>query len=548
MVGSGFGGSVTALRLSEKGYRVGVLEAGRRFSAEDFPKTNWDARRFLWAPQLKMFGILRMTLLSDVLALSGAGVGGGSLVYANTLYRPHDAFYRDPQWEDVTDWKRELAPFYDVAERMLGVVDARADTPADDVMREIARHFDAEHTFRPTRIGVYLGEPGVEVPDPYFGGAGPSRSGCLETGGCMIGCRFNAKNTLDKNYLYLAEKRGATIHPETEVVDLARRIDGRYRVATRRPGTKDSAGTFVAENVVFSAGSLGTTRLLLELVDRDRLPDVSSRLGHQVRTNSEVILGATAGATDVDYSQGVAITSSVHPEPRTHIEPVRYPKGSSAMGLLGTILTDGDPATPRALLYLRNILRHPIRFARSLSVHRWAERTVILLVMQSYDNSLRLFLERKRGRTRLSSAQEAGKPAPTYIPIANEAARIAARFMNGEPTSAINEVALDRPTSAHVLGGAAVGGTPESGVVDPYHRMYGHPGIHVVDGAAVGANLGVNPSLTITAMAERAMAMWPNKGEDDPRPSLGSEYKYVEGVRPAAPAVPASILGVDPWA
>ncbi len=548
MIGSGFGGSVTALRLSEKGYRVGVLEAGRRFSAEDFPKTNWDARRFLWAPRLKLFGILRMTLLNDVLALSGAGVGGGSLVYANTLYRPHDAFYRDPQWENVTDWERELAPFYDVAERMLGVVDARADTPADDVMREIARHFDVEDTFRPTRIGVYLGEPGVEVPDPYFGGAGPSRSGCVEKGGCMIGCRFNAKNTLDKNYLYLAEKTGAVIHPETQVVDLGRRSDGRYRVDTQRPGTMDSAGTFVAKDVVFSAGSLGTTRLLLELVERDRLPDVSPRLGRQVRTNSEVILGATARSTDVDYSQGVAITSSIHPEPRTHIEPVRYPKGSSAMGLLATILTDGDPATPRALLFLRNILRHPVRFVRSLSVHRWAERSIILLVMQSYDNSLRLFLERGKGRTRLSSAQDEGKPAPTYIPIANEAARVAAAVMNGEPMSTINEVALDTPTSAHVLGGAAVGGSPDSGVVDPYHRMYGHRGIHVVDGAAVGANLGVNPALTITAMAERAMSMWANKGEEDPRPSLGDKYRHIEPVRPDAPAVRASVLGTDPWA
>ena len=547
VIGSGFGGSVTALRLSEKGYRVGVLEAGKRFTAEDFPKTNWDARRFLWAPRLRMFGILRMTLLSDVLALSGAGVGGGSLVYANTLYRPHDAFYRDPQWGDVADWERELAPFYDIAERMLGVVDARADTPADDVMRRVARHFDVEHTFQPTRIGVFLGEPGVEVPDPYFGGAGPRRAGCTETGGCMIGCRFNAKNTLDKNYLYLAEQLGAVIHPDTQVVDVAARADGRYRIATRKPGTKKSAGGFVAGDVVFSAGSLGTTRLLLELVDRGRLPHISTRLGHQVRTNSEVILGATADTANVDYSRGVAITSSIHPEPRTHIEPVRYPKGSSAMGLLATILTDGDPPTSRALLYLRNLIRHPIRFARSLSVYRWAERSVILLVMQSYDNSLRLSLERRRGRTRLKSTQESGKPAPTYIPIANEAARVAARAMNGEPMSTINEVALDTPTSAHVLGGAVVGGSPESGVVDPYHRMYGHPGVHVVDGAAVGANLGVNPALTITAMAERAMAMWPNKGGDDPRPSLGSGFRSVDPVRPETPAVPPSVLGTDPW-
>jgi cholesterol oxidase len=469
-------------------------------------------------------------------------------VYANTLYRPHDAFYQDPQWGDITDWEGELAPYYDIAESMLGVVDARADTPADDVMRRVADHFDVGGTFRPARVGVFLGEPGVEVPDPYFGGAGPSRAGCIETGGCMIGCRYNAKNSLDKNYLYLAEQAGAVVHPETEAVDVTRDNGGGYNVATRVPGSKRSAGDFAATHIVFSAGALGTTRLLLQLAARGRLPSMSPRLGHQVRTNSEVILGATARSTDVDYSRGVAITSSIHPEPRTHIEPVRYPKGSSAMGLLGTMLTDGDDSTPRWRLYLRNVLRHPVRFLRSLSVRRWAERSVVLLVMQSYDNSLRLSLEKGRFGSRLASEPETGKPAPTYIPIANEAARAAAVAMGGEPVSALNEVVLDTPTTAHVLGGAVVGDSARTGVVDPYHRMYGHPGIHVVDGSAVGANLGVNPALTITAMAERAMAMWPNRGAADSRPVLGSGYRRVDPVRPGAPTVEPAVLGADPWA
>jgi len=548
IIGSGFGGSVSALRLTEKGYRVGVLEAGRRIRTGEFAHTNWDVKRFIWRPRLGLYGIQRLDLLSNVLVLSGAGVGGGSLVYANTLYEPHDAFFTDSQWSGITDWKQELAPFYALSKKMLGVTEAHADTPADDVMRHIADRLGVVDTFQPTPVGVFLGESGVEVDDPYFGGAGPRRAGCTSVGACMIGCNQNAKNTLDKNYLYLAERGGAVVHADTEATDVAQLPDGRWRITTQRPGPRkgNDRTTFIANEVIFSAGALGTTRLLLSLMDRGRLPSISDQAGQLVRTNSEVLLGAMARGTDVDYSQGVAITSSIHPEPHTHIEPVRYPKGSSVMGLLATILTDGGPGMPRPLRYLGNIVFHPVRWFRSMSVRKWAERSVILLVMQSYDNSLRLFRKRGIFGTRVVSRQGHGEPNPTYIPIANEAARIAAEAMAGDPMSSINEVVLNRPTTAHILGGAAIGPDASTGVIDAYHRMYGHPGLHVVDGAAVGANLGVNPSLSITAMAERAMAMWPNKGEADPRPLSGSVYEPVSPVLPNSPAVDPAFLSLDP--
>jgi cholesterol oxidase len=549
IIGSGFGGSVSALRLTEKGYRVGMLEAGKRFRPEDFPKTNWNLRKFFWFPRLGMRGIQRLTLLKDVLVLSGAGVGGGSLVYANTLYEPHDAFYEDPQWRDVTDWKTELAPYYRLAERMLGAVDNPTHTPADEVVLQIAKRWNVEDTFRPTPVGVYFGEAGVEATDPYFGGAGPARAGCIECGGCMVGCRHNAKNTLDRNYLYLAERAGAEVHAEHEVVDLEPLIDGGYVVTTQRPGgwLRKQRRVFTASQVIFSAGALGTTRLLLKLAEMGRLPGLSTKAGDVVRTNSEALLGAVANTTDVDYSKGVAITSSFHPEPRTHIEPVRYSKGSTVMGLLGTVLVDGGGRVPRQLRFLGTVVRHPVKFLESLSIRRWAERTVILLVMQSYDNSLRVFRKKGWFGTRVTSEPSTGKPHPSYIPVANDAARVAAEVMDGEPISSVNEVLLDVPTTAHILGGACVAGSPEQGVVDPYHRVYGHEGLHVVDGAAIGANLGVNPSLTITAMAERAMAMWPNRSSEDPRPAVGEAYRRVGPVAPQSPTVPVAVLGIDVW-
>ncbi len=537
VIGSGFGGSVTALRLTEKGYRVGVLESGRRLGQEDFPKTNWNLRRFLWMPKLGLRGIQRISMLRDVMVLSGAGVGGGSLVYANTLYEPLPPFYTDRQWGHITDWKAELAPHYGQARRMLGVNEVPFDTPADEVMHQLADRFDVADTYHRTPVGVFFGEPGVTVADPYFGGEGPERTGCNHCGGCMVGCRFGAKNTLDRNYLYLAEKNGAEVHPERQVVDVVPRSGGGYEVRTRRPGAwvRKRERRFTADQVVFSAGVLGTLKLLLKLKDEGRLPHLSDRLGHVVRTNSEAILVSVASSTDIDYSQGVAITSSIHLDEQTHVEPVRYPPGSNAMGTLTTILVDGGGRVPRQVRFAYQVLRHPGAFFRSLSVRRWSERGVVLLVMQTLDNSLRVF--RKGGL--LTTRQGHGEPNPTYIPVANEAARAAAEIMGGEPRGAWNEALLDVPTTAHILGGACIGDSPETGVIDPYHRLYGHPGLHVADASAISANLGVNPSLTITAMTERAMSAWPNKGEADPRPALGDDYVAVAPIAPAAPAVPA---------
>lgn len=534
VVGSGFGGSVAALRATEKGYRVAVLEAGRRFGPDDFPRSSWDLRRFLWLPRLGCHGIQRLTLLRDVLVLSGAGVGGGSLVYANTLYEPLDAFWDDPQWAGIADWREELAPHYATARRMLGAATVPFETPADRVLAQLADRLGVAETYRPTDVAVYFGEPGVEVPDPYFGGAGPPRSGCIRCGGCMVGCRHGAKNTLDRNYLWLAERGGAEILPEREAADLVPLAEGGWEVVARRPGRgAQPEERFRADQVVLAAGVLGTLRLLFRARERGRLPGISPRLGEAVRTNSEAIVGATSRRGDVDYSAGVAIGSSIFPNEHTHIEPVRYPKGSNAMGLLGTLLVDGGGRLPRQLRFLAEAARHPLLFLRSLSVRRWSERTVILLVMQSRANSLRV----RWRRGRLTSEQGDGEPNPTYIPEANEAARIVAELIDGHAGSSVNEVLLDVPTTAHILGGCCVGETPERGVVDPWLRVHGCPGLHVVDGAAVSANLGVNPSLTITAQAERALSLWPHRGEEDPRPPVGAPYERVEPVVARDPAV-----------
>lgn len=540
VIGSGFGGNVSALRLTEKGYRVGVMEAGRRFDDDTLPKSSWDLRRFFWFPKLGLRGIQRLTLLRDVLVLSGAGVGGGSLVWANVCYEPLENAFDDPQWSHITDWKKELAPFYDLARRMLGADRVPFETNADGVIQAVGRHLGVEHTFELSDVAVYFGDPEVEVPDPYFGGEGPSRAGCRHCGGCMVGCRYNAKNRLDKNYLYLAEKNGAAVHANHQVVDLEPLAAGGYRLTTRTPAAwlHGAGRRYTARQVVFAAGALGTTRLLMQLRDSGRLSDLSPRLGYQVRTNSEAIVGASALSVDTDYSHGVAITSSIHPDRGSTIEPVRYPAGSNAMGLLGTILVDGGGRVPRWLRFLAAAVRHPLVFTRSFSVRRWSERTVVLLVMQSIDNSLRIIRKKGWFRTRLTSAHDTGKPNPRYLPVANEAARAAAAHMGGYPGSSINEVVLNIPVTAHILGGACLGDSAVTGVVDPYHRVFGYPDLHVVDGAAVTANLGANPSLTITAMAERAMAFWPNEGEEDTRPISQDEYRNIERVAPRHPAVP----------
>ncbi|WP_426573145.1 GMC oxidoreductase [Aquihabitans sp. McL0605] len=539
VVGSGFGGSVSALRLTEKGYRVGVIEAGRRFSTETLPKTSWQLRKFLWAPGLGLRGIQRITPLKDVAILSGAGVGGGSLVYANTLYEPLAPFYTDKQWGHITDWRDELAPFYDQAKRMLGVNEVPADTPPDEYIHRLADRMGVPETYHRTPVGVWFGKPGERVPDPYFGGEGPDKVGCTHCGSCMVGCRVGAKNTLDRNYLYLAEKNGAIVHPDTQVTDMEPLPGGGWRVTTAHPGAwfRKRTKTFTAQQVVLSAGVLGTVKLLLQLRDEGRLPALSPRLGDVVRTNSEAIVGASSKVPDPKLSRGVAITSSIHPDATTHIEPVRYPPGSNAMGLLTTVLVDGGEGTPRQVKFLAKVVRHPVKFLRSVSVHRWSERSIILLVMQSRDNSIALRRNKRLGV--LVTRPGHGEPNPTYLPVANDAAREVAEMLDGEPWGAWNETILDAPTTAHILGGCVIGDSPESGVIDPYHRVYGYDGLTVTDGSAVSANLGVNPSLSITALTERAMSLWPNKGEADPRPEVGAPYQRLAPVHPNAPAVPA---------
>ena len=544
IVGSGFGGSVSALRLVEKGYRVTVVEAGRRFGPNDYPKSNWNLRRFIFAPKLGLRGIQRITLLGDALVLSGAGVGGGSLVYANTLYEPLAGFFSDPQWQSITDWQTELAPHYRQARRMLGSDIAPDDSPNDAVIRAISERMGVADTYRPTEVAVYFGDSRAEVADPYFGGQGPTRTGCTQCGACMIGCRHNAKNSLDKNYLYLAELHGARVLAERQVVDVEPRPEGGYTVTTERSGhwLRRDRRKITADQVIFSAGVLGSVKLLASLQERGRLPGLSSRLGELVRTNSESIVGATANDTRTDHSVGVAISSSIYPNDHTHIEGVRYPKGSNSLGLLATLLVDGGDRAGRLgrpLRFMKTIIVHPIAFLRSLSVRRWSERSVILLVMQSRDNSLNLRWRRGARRIRLRSEQGLGEPNPTYIPEANRAARLAAEVIGGDAMGAINEALLDVPTTAHILGGCVIGSSPQTGVVDAYQRVFGHPGLHVADASTISANLGVNPSLTICAQTERAMAMWPNRGDTDPRAPLGEPYHSVPPIPPRSPAVPA---------
>ncbi|WP_328607068.1 GMC family oxidoreductase [Amycolatopsis sp. NBC_00345] len=544
VIGSGFGGSVTALRLTEKGYRVGVLEAGRRFADDEFAKTSWRLRKYLWAPKLGCYGIQRLTVLKNTFVMSGTGVGGGSLVYANTLYEPPDAFYADPQWAHITDWKAELAPYYDQAKRMLGVVENPTTTPADEVLREVAEDMGISHTYRRTPVGVHFGDrPGAESPDPFFGGAGPARRGCTQCGECMTGCRVGAKNTTVKNYLYLAERAGASVHPLTTVVSV-RPVEGGYAVDTERTGRwiRKERRTFTAREVVFAAASLGTQRLLHKLRDAGTLPGISPRLGLLARTNSEAVLAARSLRKDTDYTRGVAITSSIHPDAVTHVEPVRYGKGSNLMGLLATVLVDAEPGRRRWVLGLRQLGRQWRDLPRIHNLRHWSERMIGLLVMQTLDNSVTTYTKRGLFGRRMTTKQGDGEPSPDWIPAGHEVTRRVAGKIGGLPQGAWTDLA-NIPVTGHFIGGCAIGDSPATGVVDPYQRLYGYPGLHVVDGSAISANLGVNPSLTITAQAERAMAFWPNRGAADPRPALGEAYRRVAAVAPRAPVVPASAPG-----
>ncbi len=545
IIGSGFGGSVSALRLAEKGYRVGVLEAGRRFTEETYPTTSWRLKDFLWAPKLGLTGLQRIHILRDVVVLAGAGVGGGSLVYANTLYVPGKPFFDDPQWRDITDWADELAPYYDQAARMLGVVDNPTMTPSDEVMKAVADEMGVGHTFRLTPVGVYFGDgPGVTRPDPFFGGVGPARTGCIECGECMTGCRYNAKNTLPKNYLALAEAAGARVYPMTTVTGLEERDGGGYTIDTVRTGAlgRPRVRTLSAEHVIVAAGTFNTQKLLHRMKDDGRLPRLSRVLGRLSRTNSEAILGAVAQMSSTDFTEGVAITSSFYPEPDTHVEPVRYGKGSNSMGLLQSILSGPRESMPRWRSFASDLVSDPATALRVMNVRRWSERSVIALVMQTVDNSLTVTGKRGRLGWHLTTRQDESSPAPTYIPVAHDVVRRLARRIGGTPVGSWFEN-FDAAVTAHFVGGCPIGSDEDSGVIDPYHRVYGYPGLHIVDGSAITANLGVNPSLTITAQAERAMALWPNKGEPDARPQMGAEYQRVQPQAPKNPAVPQAAPG-----
>jgi cholesterol oxidase len=530
IVGSGFGGSVAALRLAEKGYRVRVYEAGRRFEDEDFAKTSWDVRRYLWAPAIGCLGVQRIHRLPHVMILAGAGVGGGSLNYANTLYQPGSGFFRDPQWQGIADWEAELSPHYATAKRMLGVVEHYPHTgPVERIMKGAAEDLGVGATFRHAPVGVWFGSPGERTADPFFGGEGPERTGCTLCGNCMVGCRVGAKNTLVKNYLALAERRGVVIEPLRTVTEVRELAGGGFSVTTRRTGAwvRSSQRTVTAQQVVLAAGTWGTQQLLHRMKASGSLPRISDAVGRLTRTNSEALDGAIATAVpeSLELARGVAITTSFHVDERTHVENVRYGPGSNLMGALATVLVPGDRGVGARLASLiGQALRSPVRQFRLGSLRRWSERGIIALVMQTADNSLTLSLRRRLGRLVLTSAQGHGEPNPSHLPQAHAAAAaIAARVqlaggVQAEARGSWPEV-FGIPLTAHFLGGAVISASPAEGVIDAYHRVWGHPGLHVVDGSAVPANPGVNPSLTITALAERAMSYWPRRGGPDTRPA-----------------------------
>jgi len=537
VVGSGFGGSVSALRLAEKGYRVCVLECGKRFGDDDLPKSTWDLRRYFWAPRLGMHGIFRLTPFKDVTVVSGCGVGGGSLGYANTLYVPPSQFFEDPQWADLGDWEATLAPHYATAQRMLGVVVHENDDPADQLLREFGEEIGVGDTYRKTPIGVFLGEPGKSVPDPYFNGEGPTRTGCLQCGRCMVGCPHGAKNTLVKNYLWLAERLGAQVMPGRTVTEIrplgSPDGSGGYAVHSERSGLLRGRGrrALTARGVIVSAGPLGTNKLLQRCRLGGALPRISPRLGELVRTNSEVILAVTVPEDyPEDLTKRVAITSSIYPDPHTHIETVTYGKAGDSINTLYTLLVGDGTRITRPLKLLAQILRHPGRFAQVTWPRGWSRRTIIVLVMQTLDNAIALRPKVKRsGEVRLQTEQDPERPNPTFIPVANEAAEWLAKRTGGIAQSSLNEALMNVPATAHILGGAVIGHGPEDGVIDVHQRVFGYENLLVCDGAAIPANVGVNPSLTITALAEHAMSHVPPSEGGTPR-------DLPEAARPAAAA------------
>ena len=503
IIGSGFGGSVSALRLVEKGYRVLLLEKGRRFGPADFPRTNWELRRWMWVPGMGFRGLFKMSFFPHLTVVHGVGYGGGSLVYANTLPVPKDAFFTGGTWEGLADWKVELAPHYRTAQRMLGSTRNPNVTYVDEVIREVARDIGRPDGFHPTDVAVYFGKPGQTVPDPYFDGEGPDRTGCIGCGACMTGCRFNAKNTLDKNYLYLAEKRGLEVATETEVTAV-RPADGGYRVEAR------GGRVFGAKNVVLAGGVLGTVELLLRMkADPEGLPRLSEKLGHHVRTNSESLIEVVSERRDHDLSKGIAIGSILETDEHSHLEPTRYGAGSGFFRLLAAPHVSGASFWTRLANLVGTVVRHPVKLLRAVFVPDFSKYSVILLYMRTLEGSLRMKLGRgiTTGFAKGLTTELGDGPAPTAsIPEATDLARRVADKLQGLPVSLVTETALGVPTTAHILGGCCMGASAEEGVIDAEHRVFGYVGLYVIDGSSVSANPGVNPSLTITALAERAMS------------------------------------------
>lgn len=513
VIGSGFGGSVSALRLAEKGYRVCVLEKGRRFSTEDFPKSNWDLRRWLWMPALGMKGFFQMSFFEHVTVFHGVGVGGGSLTYANTLPTPQRDFFRAPSWAHLADWERELTPHYATAKRMLGAATVPEPTRGDVVLREIARDLGREEHFHPTEVGVFFGQPGKRVPDPYFDGKGPERVGCTHCGACMTGCRVGAKNTLDRNYLYLAEKLGCRVVPETEVLAVRPRSGG-YVIETKA-AFGDERRTWSADRVVFAGGVMGTVPLLLQMKqDAEGLPGLSDALGKKVRTNSEALFGVVAPGED--FSRGVSITSILHTDEHSHIEPCRYAAGSGFFRLLTLPHAPGAGVGRRLAGAIGGLLRHPVRWARALSVPDFGRSSQILLYMRTLEGTLNLGFGRNAWtgfQKGLVTGLDDPEQAPrAFMPEATDLARRFAEKVGGVVATMFTETALGVPSTAHILGGCCMGASSSEGVIDHRHQVFGYKGLYVIDGSAMSANPGVNPSLTITALAERAMAQIEPKG------------------------------------
>jgi cholesterol oxidase len=516
IIGSGFGGSVSALRLSEKGYKVGVIEAGRRFEDDDFAESTWQLNRFLWMPLIGLRGILRLFPFKVVFVATGKGVGGGSIVYANTLYRAKQEFFDNPQWAGLADWEQELDGPYTTAEQMLGVNTVPFESPGDKLLQDYAASIGTEESFCRTPVAVFFGEPGKTVADPYFGGEGPDRTGCIRCGACMVGCRVGAKNTLLKNYLWFAEKLGAEVLPDRKVIDIqplgaGDGSDG-YEIKMQSPGLiRGKAKTLRAKGIIVSAGALDTNRLLANCKHRGSLANISDQLGQLVRTNSESILAVTMPDDSLELSKSVAISSSIHTDADTHIEVVTCGEKGDLLNLTATLLTGEGTRRTRVFVLLRNAVRHPIKFLRTFWPFGWSRKSIVLLVMQSLDNAIS-FRAKKRwfgGGVRLSTQQDAEKPNPTYIDAGNKAAAWIAEQNGGIAQSGLLEATANIPTTAHILGGAAIGSDAEHGVVDSEQRVFGYHNLLICDGSVVPANPGVNPSLTIAAMTERAMSKIP---------------------------------------